>query len=284
MQLEGNLVDQVMSTAAKIKFMGFNSDTIEPTLKMVCKGIVSGRAQIAVDLLPWISTIAAYESKEQFLRHFSLQNFQKAAKSLALEYPMNSAIPEYLVEELESLQTYYENKAESIEKNLDSDFSDLVNGLLSKHKDLLLKCRESEKEQHMNNATLDVLDNAQALGPGLIWQLERIAGMFGEFKCNFKSDIRRIQAKLQQALNDGKEFNIYDSVRCAVEVTGIEGLKRATDEVLKHCKGRVLKVKPKLNTPLMNITIHTGVHMEYNRMQTIPMAGEIQIQLKHPDT
>jgi len=50
-------------------------------------------------------------------------------------------------------------------------------------------------------------------------------------------------------------------MRCQVTVKSLENFEKAVDRLLKQYDGMVLQLKPKLDTPLMNVTIHV-IHYE----------------------
>ncbi len=59
---------------------------------------------------------------------------------------------------------------------------------------------------------------------------------------------------------------------------------QAVDIILDKCKGMIMKMKPKLNTHLLNVTFHVGSLMPKTKYwgDTVqhPVIGEVQIRLR----
>ncbi len=117
-----------------------------------------------------------------------------------------------------------------------------------------------------------------------------IAGPYGKIKGNIKADVTRMAVKLTEEIEEQRKDGtlgkvdtpiLKDVVRCMITVNGPAQMEAAYKAIMQECRGRIINVKPKLNSHLINVTIHTGVNLMHcqNIEENIPMVGEIQLCL-----
>lgn len=124
-----------------------------------------------------------------------------------------------------------------------------------------------------------------------VWRMRTVMGTRGNIKSDLKADTRRIVAKMEEYAQEEEYANapyerVNDSMRCTIEVKSIDDLESVVNDILTELEGYVLNVKPKLDTPLLNVTIHSFCECDTIRLDIpkgdhvmLEVPGEIQVRL-----
>mmetsp|Transcript_46319 Transcript_46319/g.112271 ORF Transcript_46319/g.112271 Transcript_46319/m.112271 type:complete len:472 (+) Transcript_46319:150-1565(+) len=245
---------------------------LQVALEMAVDGMVHKRWDQAADVVYMVQK--HQPSSAMGCAGFFEQTFIELAKRVAeSKLALNAGDSLYDVDRLQHLNEKLKNDTSWREAQL----SGLIDEVIGRTKDLM------GGASNLSEQAIALQNLAAEQASQFVWRMRTVMGTRGNIKSDLKADANRIVAKMEEYAEE-EEYaeapykRVYDSMRCTIEVKSIDDLESVVNDILTELEGYVLNVKPKLDTPLLNVTIHSLCEVDRIRLD-IPKGDDVMLQV-----
>eukprot|EP00526_Cylindrotheca_closterium_P013200 CAMPEP_0113637784 /NCGR_PEP_ID=MMETSP0017_2-20120614/19789_1 /TAXON_ID=2856 /ORGANISM="Cylindrotheca closterium" /LENGTH=531 /DNA_ID=CAMNT_0000548851 /DNA_START=52 /DNA_END=1650 /DNA_ORIENTATION=+ /assembly_acc=CAM_ASM_000147 len=245
---------------------------LQVALEMAVDGMVHKRWDQAADS---VYMVQKYRSSGAIgCTGFFEQTFIELAKRVAeSKLALNAGDSLYDVDRLQRLNEKLKNDTSWRE----AQKSEVIDEVIGGTEDLM------EDTSNFSDQAITLQKLAAENASEFVWRMRTVMGTRGNIKSDLKADASRIVAKMEEYAEE-EEYaeapykRVYDSMRCTIEVKSIDDLESVVNDILTELEGYVLNVKPKLDTPLLNVTIHSLCEVDRIRLD-IPKGDDVMLQV-----